>query len=66
MFPEALELAHNAIQEVAVAGKEVDYLVFFIETLMNDFMDHLRRVGLHQWVWSQVFKCECVVTGLQV
>ncbi|XP_064402684.1 sorting nexin-13-like [Halichondria panicea] len=39
---EALKLAHNVIQEVAAAGREVDYLAFFIETLMNDFMDHLR------------------------
>ena len=30
------------IQEVAAAGREVDYLAFFIETLINDFMDHLR------------------------
>ncbi|XP_064402678.1 uncharacterized protein LOC135348405 isoform X3 [Halichondria panicea] len=39
---EGLELAHNVIQEVAAAGREVDYLAFFIETLINDFMDHLR------------------------
>ena len=27
---------------MAAASKEVDYLAFFIDTLMNDFMDHLR------------------------
>ncbi len=39
---EALKLAHNVIQEVAAAGREVNYLAFFIETLMYDFMDHMR------------------------
>ena len=30
------------IREIAAASKEVDYLAFFIDTLMNDFMDHLK------------------------
>ena len=40
---EALEILHHVIKDVATRSKDVDYLAFFIETLMDDFMDHLKE-----------------------